>query len=355
MKNWLTKNWLSIGVVIILITTLWVLSFLYQPLNKFFNAKIVFGFSFFLVGLLILYLRFQWLRFKRNDEFRDLMKELAYLGQNTLTGVLIGIGFASLLVAAGALIYQSEKTNLFHEKIFEILTLYFGTITSFLVIKTIFEKVAPITNVETLLLRVCDDIDDLIKKGKGDVLIVYPALIIGYYRERTNRVLENHYENYSKAIHSIADNLSITATIVTYDTKYYEPLFDEYVKMNIDNYSDDNSEKKAGKDSEVKDCLKEAIRRFNDFKDASNRNCRAFGIEPIDLKEHFIIIGDVVYTITSFGLPISQKDTNGNVIFKKPDFIDDNEKLAKLYAYRQQDKELADLIKKKIEKSLPKV
>ena len=97
--------------------------------------------------------------------------------------------------------------------------------------------------------------------------------------------------------------------------------------------------------------VSEAKRKFNSIRDATNLGCACYELEPNDLREHFIVIDDVVYTITSFGLPIYEAAGGGT--FKPPDLGSvPKDKLVKIYAYRQQDSDLAYMIREKVKKAL---
>lgn len=213
-------------------------------------------------------------------------------------------------------------------------------------IRAIFDKIAPITNVEKLLFRLAEDFEELSGKKGCEAWIIYPALNIGYFREEAQLVRESQYTRFSDALHKFIENPLTKVTAVTYKTELYEKMYKTYAEMVL-----------AGKDvayqqQKTADSVVEAKRKFNSIRDASNLGCECYEVDPNELREHFIVIDDIVYTITSFGLPVYE--ATGGGAFKAPDLAASvpKDKLVKIYAYRQQDGDLAQMIKEKVKKSL---
>lgn len=342
------KKLSPLAVILLLLLALWRASAVYEKFKESFSIKYLLGTIFLTVGLLIIYLRVVFLKSRKDAEYSDLRREFSYLSQNTLTGVIIGVGFASTLIGIGTFIYQPEQSNIFQEKIFEILTIYLTTITSLLVIRAIFDKIAPITNVEKLLLRLAEDFEDLSEKKGCEAWIIYPALNIGHFREEAGLVPESYYVRFSEALHKFIENPFTKLTAVTYKNTLYDGLYKTYTDMVLQDKAQDY------KDEKKNESIVEAKRKFNAIKDASNLGCACYELEPDELREHFIVIDDIVYMITSFGLPIYEVTTGGENTFKMPEIVGriPKEKLVKIYAYRQQDGDLANMIKEKVKKSL---
>jgi hypothetical protein len=339
------KQLLPMIALALLFVVLWRFSVIHDRYKTKFHIEYLLGVVTFAIGAAVIAIRVAWLKSRKNDEYSDLRKEFSYLSQNTLTGVLIGIGFASTLVGISTFFYQPEETNMFREKIFEIVTIYLTTITSLLLIRAIFNKIAPITNVERLLFRIAEDLEELSGKKGSEAWFIYPALNIGYFREEAGLVPENYYTRFSDALHKFIENPFTKVTGVTYRTNLYGKLYETYVKMVLTDKDDAFLKEKTD------DSVAEAKRKFNSIRDAGNLGCLCYEVEPNDLREHFIVIDDIVYTITSFGLPIYDATDGGT--FKPPDLGNvPKDKLVRIYAYRQQDSDLAHMIKEKFKKAL---
>lgn len=335
----------SLIALTLLFVGLWRAAVVHDRYKATFHIEYLLGVIFFIVGAAVIYLRVAWLKSRKNDEYSDLRKEFSYLSQNTLTGVLIGIGFASSLVGISTFFYQPEETNIFREKIFEIVTIYLTTITSLLLIRAIFNKIAPITNVERLLFRIAEDLEELGRKKGTEAWFIYPALNIGYFREEAGLVPENYYTRFSDALHRFIENPFTRLTSVTYRTDLYDKLYNTYAEMVLPDKDD------AFRKARAEDSVSEAKRKFNSIRDAANLGCACYEVEPNDLREHFIVIDDIVYTITTFGLPVYEAASGGT--FKPPELGSvPKDTLVRLYAYRQQDGDLAYMIKEKFKKAL---
>lgn len=329
----------------LLFVALWRAAVIHERYKATFHIEYLLGIIFFLIGVAIVLIRVAWLKSRKNDEYSDLRKEFAYLSQNTLTGVLIGIGFASTLVGISTVFYRPEETNIFQEKIFEIVTIYLTTITSLLLIRAIFNKIAPITNVEKLLFRITEDLEELSRKKGCEAWFIYPALNIGYFREEAGLVPESYYTRFSEALQKFIENPFTKITGVTYKTNLYGKLYQTYAEMVLPNAE------KPFRESKTNESAQEAKRKFNAIRDAGTLGGMCYEVDPGDLREHFIVIDDIVYTITSFGLPIYDSASGGS--FKPPDLgAVPTDKLVRIYAYRQQDGDLAQMIKEKFKKAL---
>jgi hypothetical protein len=342
------KKFFPLSLLTLLVLGLWRASAVHERYKATFHVEYLLGTVFFLLGIGVILIRVAWLKSRKDDEYADLRKEFAYLSQNTLTGLFLGIGFASALVGISTFFYRPEETNIFQEKIFEIVTIYLTTIASLLLIRAIFDKIAPITNVEKLLFRVAEDLEELNEKKNCEAWFIYPALNIGYFREEAGLVPEKNYTRFSEALQKFIDNPFTKITGVTYRTELYAKLYQIYATMVLPNAEEKDRSNK------IKDCVQEARRKFNSIRDAENRGGICYELDPDDLREHFIVIDDIVYTIISFGLPIYDSANGGS--FKPPNFgAVPPDKLVRIYAYRQQDSDLAHMIKEKFKKALEKV
>jgi hypothetical protein len=309
------------------------------------GLKYYFGGAFLLMGSILLFTRMRYLKNNKNDEYNSILREFDYLRHNTHSALFIGVAVSTIMVGIAICFFEPEKTNVFQEKIFEILTLYLSFLATLLVIRAIFDKIGPITEVEKLLKRLKEDFEELSTKRKCEAYIVYPALTIGNFREESELVLEKNYAEFSTAVETFAKNQFTSLIAITYNPDLYEPLYEEYSKIVLKGQPEDVMKKKK------EESVRESHRMFDNIKNSAHLNSYCFGLDPTELREHFIVIDDIVYTITSFGIP----EFKGSGKFGEPELMKyhvTTDKLAKLYAFRQQDKEYAELVKLKIKKMI---
>jgi hypothetical protein len=190
-----------------------------------------------------------------------------------------------------------------------------------------------------LLERITEDISSCDKNTS--IWFVYPALNIGYYRSLDangksseitegdtirNVIDENHYySKFRSILRTKSDRLRIKA--ITYPCTLYEPLYKQYEK----NHFVTSTEIKP-RDDRIKGCAKDA----EDL--VKTKGINHIEIPPNLFPQPVIIIGDFVYSITSYGLPDYDLSTKS--------FVGGEREFVSFLVYRRQDKQLAKKITK---------
>ncbi|HZU31291.1 MAG TPA: hypothetical protein VFB79_09260 [Candidatus Angelobacter sp.] len=256
--------------------------------------------------------------------------------------LLIGASIAS--ICSGLHLFYTAGGPL-HDQYDKIIEIYITAITASLGLKAFYNQIAPITDVNILLKRV---ISDLNKTTDGQLWIVYPALNIGYYRNRKGIKQEREpaiIAEFSSAVKECAKRLTHTAHIVTYPTALYQPLFHSYIdkQPELKNESDDTKNKIAeecatnannmatGFVQHVAEGLNVEIAKFDHTKNHHE-------LSPLGFPQQVIIIGSVTYALLSYGLPVFDPACNNFCA------ISGDHKLVDILAYRREDSALARLI-----------
>lgn len=125
---------------------------------------------------------------------------------------------------------------------------------------------------------------------------------------------------------------------ITYSVSSYQNLYQSYHKMVKSPLKQRIDEARL-----LNACVKHATDLLTIFKNEQNKNRTAkVVVKEIHPRENFpqhvIIIGDIIYIIASYGLPIYDNNLNDFVVPKG------EEKVADLLTWRRRDGELADTI-----------
>jgi hypothetical protein len=297
----------------------------------------------FSLGLLSIAIRLLHLFLSGKDQFNSLWAEFRFLTQAQSSWSL-GSGIACM--AIGTFFLFPSDSNLASR--FEAsLGLYTGILGATLAINAFYRQTAPITDADSLLKNLNYDLNACPDRSK--IWFVYPALNIGYYRslqeaginrEDIDHRLPNNcpYEDFRVALRRRATRLGRDrVTAVTYPSSLYKVLYQRY-EENIHGSSNINSDRVNG-------CAEEAQSLTGDFTTKE--------LSPEAFPQHVIIIGDVVYTVMSYGLPIykpdpqSPDDPINNVWGGK--FVAGEPQPASLLVYRREDPILSKLISNHLE------
>jgi|GEM_PF-6350795 len=290
--------------------------------------------SIILAGVFIIILwqeRFQVLR-------TQLLKEYKYLFHDATPAWVIGLLIASfisglILLAFGGLGYNNSEIN---PSSFDIVSLYVGCILGVVAIRAFYMKLHPIYDELKLIREITIDLKGA---SKEDVVwFSFPGLNLCEYRIQThqNKLGLSDFNEYKNALNEKINNGEYEFHGICFDKDNIDKLFDKYGEINK------NGTASTLSDDAVKTC-KETAKQFIDSIESAktnNKKSSLYKMLPENPVEAFVIIGDIVYTIQAWGLPVFK---NGN--FEDP-FKGSiaNTKLVKLIAYRQHDGELAKTI-----------
>lgn len=333
---------------------------------------VYYAFLLITVGCLLLYFTLQRLKKKKQEEFNELRKEFSFLTINLKVSVIISLCLSLIFIGISAVfnempktkkefnkltnttpptidtstiyknldIVDNEEKNFMEDNIFDILGIVLSFISIFVIVRGLFDKILPITSIDKLLSKLAEDIYESSNREDCDFYMVYPALNIGHYRSMKYPESLPIYQRFTASIDQFLSHRhdSRKIRIVTFPQHLYATLYIKYCTM------------VAEQDNRIiNECSEEAKRLFGSFQlmtSSIHRDLKCFEIDPNNFPQHFILIGNVVYLINTFGLPEYE---NGTFVDPFPDQTPNfQEKLAKLYVYRQEDKLLSELLKDKI-------
>jgi hypothetical protein len=303
-----------------------------------------YSFTFPAIGLLLTlfgtivvaaYIIYIWSLRKSDSEFQHLIGEIKFVAfQSDYLLVLAG-GVACFLVGVRFLI--PVDIHHLYERYEATIQTYIAVFLAVLGIKLLYRKMAPIVEVDHLLRMLIDDLNRHIDADR--LWVVYPALNIGYYRHhlRLGKVGdEDLCEQYKDAQRKCAGRLKQKARAITYPKTMYSPLYTCYDRM-ING---------AASTERVEDCVADAEDFVNDFTEQKpTQRGVLYEIPPDQFPPHVIVIGNIVYMIMSYGLPIYEPQTGFRPIGEGKG----KDKLADLLVYRRNDPETADVISKHLE------
>jgi hypothetical protein len=256
--------------------------------------------------------------------------------------LLIGASLAAF--AAGIhLFYTASGPK--HDQYDKTVEIYIASITASLGIRLFYNRLVPITDVNLLLKKIIIDLNNC---HEGQLWIVYPALNIGYYRNRVGDIQGREpeiIEQYSSALKECAKRLAKTAHIITYPTDFYQPLYRAY----IDVLPEFKGKSDSDKEVVAAACYKNAAliasgfalnvaEGLNEEESTFDRSKCYHQINPTEFPQHVIIIGSVTYALLSYGLPLFNPATT---TFHS---IPGEHKQIDILAYRREDSALALLI-----------
>jgi len=296
------------------------------------------GWALTLGGAVIvgMYIGYIWRLRRADSEFQHLLGEIKFVAfQSDYLLVLAG-GVACFLVGLRLII--PVDTHHLYERYESIVHTYIAVFIAVIGIKLLYRKMAPIVEVDHLLRMLIDDLNRHVDADR--LWVVYPALNIGYYRHhlRLGKVGDDDLcEQYKDAQKKCAGRLKQKARAITYPRDMYSPLYRCYDKM-IN--GTENAER-------IDACVADAEDFVNNFTEQKPiQRGELHPISPDQFPPHVIVIGNIVYMIMSYGLPIYDPQTKS---FRQIGQGSGKEKLADLLVYRRNDPETADVISKHLE------
>ena len=287
---------------------------------------------------------FLFLYIKNHDHWAVLTSEFKYLIQHGKYAILVGSSLGLISVSVYLLMPSDSSTGAQSqdfERAAAALSLYYGIVGAALGIHTLYLKSAPITEMHELLEMVADDLVRYRKLG-NKVLIVFPALNIGYYREIKSHpprsadqdsIPDAHpYKLFRNALTQSCTALKSDVRVVTFSPDAYGQIYQAYL-----------AEKDAKTPEILALCVQEARQLFEHVTAAHGE---AFGLDPAQnrLPPHVIVIGPVSYLIISFAMPKFNASSH--------EFEVKESNVATLLAYRREDAQFAALICRQVTEEL---
>jgi hypothetical protein len=293
-----------------------------------------------------------WLRDR--DELLDLRSECKFMFVHATTAWSVGGGLACILTG-GYFLFTSN--NNFYERYEGALGIYVSVIGATLAIHAFYRHTAPIMDMDVLLRRLIDDLKEA-EKDESRLWIVYPALNLGYYRNREQLCAELPDDHicklFKKALQDCAQKLGPRAVAITFPKELYQPLFACYDKM----IRQGKKASAAITDPNcVSDCVQEAMSCLSRF---VGSDIEKFGrycpVLPREFPQQMVIVGDTVYSIMSYGLPVykpnserTDEPTNGE-FHGTFHAIEGEHRPVLLLAYRRVDATLAESVSEHLQR-----
>jgi len=232
-----------------------------------------------------------------------------------------------------------------HSRLTTIFQIYVTIAGALLTLKVlVYRNLAPIVDVEELLMRLREDLKANTKAG-ARLWIVFPALNIGYYRYLPEIMLNQQkhiYRQYASELNDCAERLGQRAVAVTYTDDHCRKLFTCYTRAN--NPGTPEGVAKAKMTAER--CTEEAIKlchagfpwKPGEVPPAHSSPAGTHvEIEPNEFPQPVIVIGNVVYIILSYGLPFYDSEVGDFQAIQ-------GEHRVEVIVTRHEDSVLADMI-----------
>ena len=355
----ITKFLIIFMIVGVPILLSWITRSNFTPANLILPFGFQLGEILFFAGFLLILLWYIEVEIQGGDEVRELIGQLRFIMYNAKAAWSVGSGLIAIVVGLYLWVYLDDKTQ--PGDVFRVVSpIYLTVLGVSLGTHVLYKKTAPIIGTERLLEAIYDDLKSVYSSKKHPyVWLVYPALNIGFYRNRraawkegvgfTDHSIFRKIETVIQAIITSTEILNVELYAVAYPHALYKELYTVYHNSHkaTKEINDTNGQQV------VDTCISSANRLLKLFDIRSNVFAKgdqettlvsaeekgeifACEIHPNKFPQEVIIIGDVVYIIASYGLPMY---TNGHF---EP-FPSTN--LAYLISWRRHDPELAKTVR----------
>jgi hypothetical protein len=292
------------------------------------------------LGLAVFATRALYMFFDRvNHEWEDFQSEFKFAVLHAGTAWSLGVAIASVLAG----LYFALPEARAHERFGTVFGFYFSVLGVTMAVHAFYRQYAPITNMDFLLLRLIDDLKN--KERCHRLYFTYPALNIGYYRHRRAAGNDAHLHSedifwkFLEAMRESAPRCRTKVTLLTYPLEEYSKLYEAYAKLAASNPNQPELDV-------AKDAAANAVQFIEDVIGGDFRYGNLQEIEPQEFPQHCIIIGDVIYTVVTFNMPIFKPAAKDFEPVRK---ASEHGKLADLYVYRREDKGFADAVARHID------
>jgi len=298
------------------------------------------------LGALVILTRATTVLLSDIEELRDIKAELRFVFAHAKTAWSIGGGTACIVTG---LYFLVPATNALHERFEGVFSIFISVIGVALAVHVLYRNMAPIVGTPRLLDSIIDDLHNC--SDQSAIWLVYPALNFGFYRSlRNGESVWNHRNQvfdfrhrcgkFYRALRDALESKPLQAIAITYGKDKYLKLFDVYHKM-----IKDEKEKSSPVDY-VRLCTKSAELLSNLFESSTSSNVRFEQFDADQFPQHVIIIGDVVYIIVSYGIPIYDKESDAFIP------LEGENEPADVLTWRRKDAVLAKTISSHLNKLL---
>jgi len=308
--------------------------------------------------------------FRRMHDFaRAVISAPDALWLGSITGTL----YASLILFAAYLVRLSRPEFNWAEKLPDATAAFLAGMSTFLVISYFYRRHAPYYDLWELLDQISEDARHAVsQEGRVQVLWVYPGFGLGYYRaldlkNPTRTPLVEEYSQFKTALREmfISDHVDLTA--ITYSAEQLRAFYCSYHLQNIlgpfhesDRFFHNSGDRDVTPASvNWQRVLTEPAVQFAVIEESDlaknvmggSANALYSVNSPDDMPPNLIVIGDIVYNLSSFGFPIfhpcSTADLGAYAFKALRGFFEVNQKdkLIRLVAFRTNDRALADAVK----------
>lgn len=322
-------------IVIVLINLVLTVSFFTVFPRRFSGSEL--GFFVFFASLVAFYLQYKFLIKPYQKE--KLKNEASLLFNDPISWV---VGFAIGSLLCGIIILSLGLGNYSNTDVnpssFDIMGIYIGSILGVVAVRSFYQNLHPIYDELELIELLANDLQ---KAGDRDEIIFsFPAFNLCEFRTVAKLVNgEKEFTSYVDALQSRISTKENSFQGYCYSSTNIKKLYETYATMN----------QNLPEGVDLGNVKNRCITTANNFvemmqnENAASKNTKFSEIDPENPLESFIIIGNVVYTLQTWGLPYYRDGE-----FHDPYVGEYRDKLVSLIARRQVDKQLAKSIKKRI-------
>jgi hypothetical protein len=288
-----------------------------------------------ITGALTIIVHLIYIASERLEYFTSVLDKFLFLFQSR-SAWSMGSSLACFVV--GLYFYFPSDGNLAN-RFQGSLGIYAGVLGTTLAVDIFYENLAPITDVNKLLAKIVSDLESSRRRANSRLWFVYPALNIGYYRtllylgkeNEDERIPSDHiYSRFRTKLKETVFELGGqgTAKAITFPVSLYKPFYERYEET--------HGTKGSPSTKRIERCSEDAQILFK------AEGFKTKEINPEIFPQHVIIIGDIVYTIMSYGLPVYDPSSGK--------FQGGEKELASLLVYRKKDASLAKKISEHLDK-----
>lgn len=223
----------------------------------------------------------------------------------------------------------------------EAFALFLTVLTTVLGISIFYRRFAPITDLPELLIELERDLISCLNE-KESAWFCFPGFALGGYRSfehdgKANGMFK-YFDGFRTELQKVMQHHNdVKFLSVRYPLSVLERFYERYDMVNSEHPSK----------AHVEAVMKEE-RALAGVCDPYNRH---FEIAPQFFPPHVIVLGNVVYTISTFAMPIYKPSPTDDIASGKFEgqFVGGEAGLARLYAYRIDDRHYADGVRKHLQ------